>query len=863
MQTIDLGIAIRNAICIGKEVWTVDWKGNVTIRGRDDASKILGEIPTNKFVWAMAHMEPSLMWCGQEANGISLFDTKRKEFKACLTGGHSGGVTCIAVDSPTIEDEDEQALPRRRAWSGSNDFTIRQWFIDTWVAKDGAAPENSDNGVVVELGRWRVCITKGQQLYGHKNGVRALLKIGPTLWSGADDGTIRLWCCADSSCNEVIDDAHRGSVLKLSVVRSVVWSAGADGIIKEWSMGGLRRTCLRQVSPEGAEKGVYALQPLGRDVWVCGHHPKIQAFDQKEFQRTAEYEAHHPYVSNLMAVDRVETKVIWSTSLGDRKLKVWKHTIRGTAPNVDELKAANRLFEEDALGRADKAANVAKLQDELTVSAEEYKRQLEDLARELALARGGTEESDARARRAESELAGVRALFEAAGLGRLLDDPAALGKFLDRAARIEEVLKSLGLERFFEDPEKLRGVLRVFTELGLESMLDDPSALKRLLETHKGLQAVASDHADMLKESGFDGLLEDAGQLRKLLEMLKGLKSVLDMHGFGGALSDPSQLAEILSRYTGLQQACDEFGFPELFEDPYNLKGFLRNYGKIREVYRDANLEYLLDSSAAMREFILKNGQDGAELQAARERAAHLDRLEKELLQSRKDLKKALDAAEALRKKLGLYEALGSVDDVKKWKKQSGDYAKLQEQKCLVDMMLDELRAELERKERERLEALERERLMALKYKELDIFKLDIIARELKALDGELGLVGQGCKALGIDAGRLKDYGEQQKIAFHGTKMLDQCQQLRAHIRDVISKCLSETQKMHIGVALDDHLAAGQLKDGGVMAGYVCEPELPDHGNSSAAKLRQGDEMKRDRQQRRLDNEVKLPPIPG
>ena len=39
------------------------------------------------------------------------------------------------------------------------------------------------------------------------------------------------------------------------------------------------------------------------------------------------------------------------------------------------------------------------------------------------------------------------------------------------------------------------------------------------------------------------------------------------------------------------------------------------------------------------------------------------------------------------------------------------------------------------------------------------------------------------------------------------------CKRLRSHIRDVINKCLSETQKMHIGVAIDDYMAAGELKD--------------------------------------------------
>merc|ERR1719221_1512968 len=96
-------------------------------------------------------------------------------------------------------------------------------------------------------------------------------------------------------------------------------------------------------------------------------------------------------------------------------------------------------------------------------------------------------------------------------------------------------------------------------------------------------------------------------------------------------------------------------------------------------------------------------------------------------------------------------------------------------------------------------------------------------------------------------AGRLKMYEEQQQIGNHGAKLLNQCQDLRAHIRDVIQKCLSETQKLHIGAAIDDPLAAGELQDGGVMAGYVCEEiDVPVHGNSNAARLRQGDEMARD-----------------
>ena len=68
--------------------------------------------------------------------------------------------------------------------------------------------------VVVEVGRWKVGILRGLQLFGHKNGLKTLLKLGPLLWSGADDGSIRLWRCMDGDCIEVVEDAHVGSVNK-------------------------------------------------------------------------------------------------------------------------------------------------------------------------------------------------------------------------------------------------------------------------------------------------------------------------------------------------------------------------------------------------------------------------------------------------------------------------------------------------------------------------------------------------------------------------------------------------------------------------------------------------------------------------
>ena len=72
VQTVDMGLAVRSAICVGREVWTVDWAGNTTIRERDNAAQVTSTIETNRFVWCMLHIAPGVMWMGQEAQGISL-----------------------------------------------------------------------------------------------------------------------------------------------------------------------------------------------------------------------------------------------------------------------------------------------------------------------------------------------------------------------------------------------------------------------------------------------------------------------------------------------------------------------------------------------------------------------------------------------------------------------------------------------------------------------------------------------------------------------------------------------------------------------------------------------------------------------
>lgn len=890
VQTLELGTSVRSAICIGHEVWTADWSGRVVIRGSEDASKVIAEIPTNKFVWCIMYMEPGLMWMGQESQGIALFDVSKKEFRGTLTGGHVGGVTCLATENGLGDlTEPDGSLPRRIAWSASNDFTIRRWNVQMWRAADDPPIDAAGTGKFrVDLGDWRVSIARGRPMRGHKKGVRVMLQIGPTLWSGGDDGTIRIWRCADDTCTEAIENAHRGAVLKLVIVRSYVWSGGSDGLIKEWSLIGSPRQCLRQVSPEGSEKGIYGLIPLGHDVWTCGHHPMIQVLSQHSLSKTSEHKAHEPWISNLLAVDRVETRIVWSTSLGDRKLKVWRHTIRGFQPTMDELRAACQLFQADEEARAGNESvyidRASMLEADLTCSSQEYKEHLEKLSLDLAEAMQKSDMLDAQRKGFEEELLRLRSMFETAGLGDVLQSPDAMHSFLKQAVQLNSVFSDPALASMLDNIDELREYLQALNvmkdlleSLGMPDALHNPARLQQFLESAYRVKSLCECHGlkDVFQDpSLLQQVLEATSQLNSLCQSY-GLKSVLEdplslhrylqacnkvdaackRHGLTNIYDDPSRLEQLLRATGDLKRVCEAHGLQNVTMDPSGLASLLSSYRQLERVLNQHGLIDLLRNPGKLNEFLRGHAELELELQDAKEEASRLQLAEERLC----DLAVELADANA---KLDEFRSLGDLSSILELQQDAEEARFLREARSKYQKELGAMQTALEQKDKERLDALEKLRAMALKYKELDIFKLDVIARELKGLDGELGYVGKAVRELQGDVGKMKHYDEQQQIGSHGSKMHDQCVQLRAHIRDVINKCLSETQKLHIGISVDDHMGAGELQDGGLMGGYFLEEvDVPEHGSSKAARFRQHDELHRDKRLHKDGRPVSLPRI--
>ena len=104
--------------------------------------------------------------------------------------------------------------------------------------------------------------------------------VGPHLWSGSDDKSVRVWGIASSSVQSVLG-GHNASVGALCPamtladpkvvstredVRPVVWSASVDGVIRAWDVTGAR-PCIRLAKCGSLNKAMSLLSIGGEGEW--------------------------------------------------------------------------------------------------------------------------------------------------------------------------------------------------------------------------------------------------------------------------------------------------------------------------------------------------------------------------------------------------------------------------------------------------------------------------------------------------------------------------------------------------------------------------------------------------------------------
>eukprot|EP00308_Calcidiscus_leptoporus_P023399 CAMPEP_0119354382 /NCGR_PEP_ID=MMETSP1334-20130426/3384_1 /TAXON_ID=127549 /ORGANISM="Calcidiscus leptoporus, Strain RCC1130" /LENGTH=155 /DNA_ID=CAMNT_0007367911 /DNA_START=1 /DNA_END=468 /DNA_ORIENTATION=- len=99
---------------------------------------------------------------------------------------------------------------------------------------------------------------------------------------------------------------------------------------------------------------------------------------------------------------------------------------------------------------------------------------------------------------------------------------------------------------------------------------------------------------------------------------------------------------------------------------------------------------------------------------------------------------------------------------------------------------------------------------LTAKLEALDIFKLDVIARELKKVDGSLRQTKAEVAMLQRAVKLIHSPAEREASTQQLTQAVGAIGWSRGRVRDVIQQCLTELQKYHIGADHVGLLAGGE-----------------------------------------------------
>lgn len=190
------------------------------LKGHTGAVTCLVVSPNNKHLYSGSRDYTIRQWyIGNEHAGSSFLTGKPLQ----ILQGHDDFVWCLVASS------DGNYL-----YSGSEDNTIRQWYI---------GGDDPNNGACVRV------------MKGHFGAVWSLT-VSPDnqhLYSASDDHTIRQWYVGDETTNPVnsprIWKGHTGYVNCVSVSSNnkYLYSGAGDGTIRQWSIGDVQQNIVSEI----------------------------------------------------------------------------------------------------------------------------------------------------------------------------------------------------------------------------------------------------------------------------------------------------------------------------------------------------------------------------------------------------------------------------------------------------------------------------------------------------------------------------------------------------------------------------------------------------------------------------------------
>ncbi len=284
---------VRCAARVGTHVWAAERDGSIVVRCAN-SGKLIERIQPHgwEMIWSITPIGPNHVWCGTQAGPILVFDKSTRKIRQELQK-HAGGVHCLA-QAPA-------GASRGFVCSGGADWKLVMWSLEGKFIKSFA---------------------------GHTGGVRCALVLGMTIWTGSDDGTVRVWDAAHGlfqlSCDpcRAVLSGHAGAIHCLLAHSEGVLSSGADGVVRCWKAGGAHE-CLREASL--ACGPAYAMVPMGKHVWCAAHDGALHALDGASLEVVeGTRRGHAGFVSGLCGLPARTTRQCWSFSTADGKLCRWR-----------------------------------------------------------------------------------------------------------------------------------------------------------------------------------------------------------------------------------------------------------------------------------------------------------------------------------------------------------------------------------------------------------------------------------------------------------------------------------------------------------------------------------------------------------
>lgn len=477
-------VSVRCAVLVGSEVWAVARdSGSILIYDAASAALLDTVLCLHETIVAMAAAAPRprscapAVWAGTDSGSLLLFDRLGQLLRE-VTRLHAGAVQAIAV-------QPAPAAPRGGARAGGLVVTGGS-DRRLCVYSSAAGPERG-----------------GCYYHGHTGGVRCVLLLGAHVWSGSDDGSVRVWDLAHAVFHLAQAEAcvatlrgERGAGVRalLALGPSAVLAASEDGCLSKWQ-GAPHFACELRVACGGTPT---ALVPMGRRLWVCCGRAGVEVRDASSLALCDTLGARGgapAHAAGALRVRAVERRSVWTWVPGEPGAAVWEREEAEGGLCADAYVGA--------LAQADAAAQ--QLDGHLAALAALRARARADALRALAVSAGLAHELEAAVSLGASrarELSELSERFMAQQEADLEEQRQlhALCEQLEAAHRAQEAEHARALGEAAEREAALRAELR-------EARLQREAAREQL-DAHQAQLSAAFCERDLLKLHGSQLQLE-------------------------------------------------------------------------------------------------------------------------------------------------------------------------------------------------------------------------------------------------------------------------------------------------------------------------------------------------------------------